>query len=248
MARRLNCVEFVERAKEVHGQKYDYSKTNYVNSREKVLITCPIHGDFLQMPMDHLNGHGCSKCGQERKTKLVYGFGINDVREYDYKSYKCWWAMISRCYNKNNNRSKTYFDCRVCEEWKFLSKFKEWFDANYVDGWHLDKDILSKGNRVYSPQTCCFVPNEINVLFTKRQNCRGDYPIGVKIKGNRYESSIHINGESVYLGCYETIEQAFFVYKNAKEKRIKELADKWRNQLYPIVYEALYNYKVEITD
>lgn len=53
-------------------------------------------------------------------------------------------------------------------------------------GWALDKDILVKGNKIYSPETCCFVPQEINNLFTKRKSCRGTLPIGVKyIKENK---------------------------------------------------------------
>lgn len=54
--------EFIEKAKMVHGNKYDYSKVEYENNRTKVCIICPIHGEFWQKPNDHLNGHGCSKC------------------------------------------------------------------------------------------------------------------------------------------------------------------------------------------
>lgn len=62
--------EFIKRAKEVHGNKYDYSKVNYINNRTKVIITCPIHGDFEQVPYSHLNGHGCAKCSAiERGSK-----------------------------------------------------------------------------------------------------------------------------------------------------------------------------------
>lgn len=57
--------DFIKKAIEVHGNKYDYSKTKYINAKEKVTITCPMHGDFEQRPNDHLNGHGCSICGTE---------------------------------------------------------------------------------------------------------------------------------------------------------------------------------------
>ena len=59
----LNTEQFIERAKKVHGNKYDYSKTEYINSSTKVCIICPIHGEFWQRPTEHLRGRGCKKCG-----------------------------------------------------------------------------------------------------------------------------------------------------------------------------------------
>ena len=61
--------EFIEDAKKVHGNKYDYSKVNYVNNKTKVIITCPIHGDFLQRPDRHLFGCGCNKCGYDNTAE-----------------------------------------------------------------------------------------------------------------------------------------------------------------------------------
>lgn len=135
------------------------------------------------------------------------------------------------------------------EEWKLFSEFRKWFDNHYIEGWSLDKDILVKGNKVYGPKTCCFVPNEINTFFTKRQNDRGKFVIGVVNKrNNKYISSISINGHIKHLGCFETEEEAFDAYKEAKEGQAKKLADKYKTQLDPRVYEALYNYNVAITD
>lgn len=61
---KYNTEEFIRKAKLVHGDKYDYSKVNYVNSVTDVCIICPIHGEFLQRPAEHLRGKGCTKCGQ----------------------------------------------------------------------------------------------------------------------------------------------------------------------------------------
>ena len=61
--------DFIKKAKEVHGDKYDYSKVNYVNNHTSVLITCPEHGEFWQKPVNHLNGCGCQKCGEIKKRK-----------------------------------------------------------------------------------------------------------------------------------------------------------------------------------
>ncbi len=65
MAKRLTTAEFIEKAKAVHGDKYDYSKVGYEGTKKKVSITCPIHGEFEQTPNDHFSGCGCRDCGYE---------------------------------------------------------------------------------------------------------------------------------------------------------------------------------------
>ena len=84
--------------------------------------------------------------------------------------------------------------CTVCEEWLNYSNFKVWYDQNRIKGMalDLDKDILFKGNKVYSPETCCFVPHAINTLFLNGKKNRGDLPLGVhfdKSKGRNYCNS-----------------------------------------------------------
>ena len=119
----------------------------------------------------------------------------------------------------------------------------------------LDKDILVKGNKVYSPETCIFVPKTINSLFTKRQNDRGESVIGTSLTQNgKYRAYCSLinpkTGKSKYehLGCYETQEKAFEVYKYYKERNIKEVADYYKDKIPQKLYDALYNYEVEITD
>lgn len=71
MSQKLTTEEFIKKAREVHGDKYDYSKVEYVNSKEKVTIICPEHGEFMQVPSMHLRGHGCAKCSTERNTEKL---------------------------------------------------------------------------------------------------------------------------------------------------------------------------------
>lgn len=162
--------------------------------------------------------------------------------------------MFRRCYSKIfHARQSTYSDCTVCDEWLLLSNFKKWFDENYIEGYALDKDILVKGNKVYSPETCCFVPNEINTLLTKRQNYRGKLPIGVTInnKSSNYIATINLNGKKrKYVGSFSTPDEAFEAYKEAKENHIKEVAEKYYKEgtISEKVYNALMNYEVEIDD
>lgn len=166
--------------------------------------------------------------------------------------YQTWLGMLCRCYSeKEQLRNPTYIECTVSEHFQHLTNFKEWCN-NQVGfgnkGWHLDKDILHKGNKVYSEDTCCFVPYEINVLFTKRSKMRGSCPIGVSKRGKKFQASISINGKQKCLGSYNHLEEAFEAYKQAKENHIKLVANKWKDAIDPRVYEALTNYKVEITD
>lgn len=67
MSKKLSIEEWIEKARKVHGDRYDYSKVEYVDAHTKVTITCPIHGDFIQTPNSHLNGGGCPKCGGSMK-------------------------------------------------------------------------------------------------------------------------------------------------------------------------------------
>lgn len=249
MPKRLTQEEFIERATKVHNGKYDYSKVEYVNMFTKVCIICPEHGEFFQKPVSHLNGHKCYFCGLNFLKKKVYGVGVNDVFESkNLKSYQVWVGMLERCYNdKTRNIYMSYSDCEVCESWLYFSNFKEWFDRHYVEGFALDKDILVKGNRIYSPDKCCFVPQEINNVVQRRKHSRGSTLIGVYKSGKKY--SAHIGGKyRVYIGTFDSQLEAFKEYKCVKEGIIKKLADKYKKQLEPRVYEALYNYKVEITD
>lgn len=174
-----------------------------------------------------------------------------DTQEYQ-RAYNVWKNMLGRCYDDEiQNKQPTYKGCSVCKEWHCFSDFYKWYQANIKnESFYLDKDILVKGNKVYSPDTCCFVPNEVNVLFTKRQIYRGDLPIGVQHNETKtkYKAMLNRGGEKVFLGYHTTIESAFNAYKIAKEKWIKIVADKWKDQLDPKVYDALYNYQVEITD
>lgn len=64
--KRKTTEEFIQEAKLIHGQKYDYSKVEYVNANKNVKIICPLHGEFLQTPHSHLKGCGCTKCGRKK--------------------------------------------------------------------------------------------------------------------------------------------------------------------------------------
>ena len=196
--------------------------------------------------------------------RTVYGIGyigegIYSKKDYPY-IYRKWHHMLERCYCPYClNKRPTYIDCYVCEEWHNLQNFGKWFEENYYEieeeKMNLDKDILFKGNKIYSPNTCIFVSEKINLLFTKCDIRRGKYPIGVHWdkKSNKFVAQCQIldkenNKKQIWLGYYDTIEEAFLVYKQFKEKYIKEVADEYKDLIPSKLYESMYRYKVEIND
>lgn len=174
--------------------------------------------------------------------------------------YQIWKSMLVRCYDNNyKDKCLTYQDCTVTDSFKHLKFFKDWcknqkgFMCTDSKGrpYTLDKDILVKGNNLYAPERCCFVPEEINLLFTKSNKTRGQYPVGVCLNkhSTRFIARLWCGQNNrKHLGTYNSAEEAFYAYKQAKEAYIKELANKWKDKIDPRVYEALMNYQVEITD
>ncbi len=196
---------------------------------------------------------------RDRSLPTTCGFGYIDIEGASIgrnmtKEYQLWNNMINRCYNeKELSRNPTYKDCHVSEDWSYLSKFKEWCNQQIgfdQVSWQLDKDILVKGNKVYSPETCCFVPQEINNLFTKADRIRGKYPIGVyeDKQAGKFKVRISVEGKHKHVGRYYCEKEAFYAYKVAKEQYIKEVANKWKGQIDVRVYEALINWEVSIDD
>lgn len=190
----------------------------------------------------------------------IYGVGYIGYGKYNTYSkignvriYNRWLHILKRCYDdKTLKRKPTYIGCTVDERWYNFQVFAEWFEENWEShmdsSWEIDKDWLFKGNKIYSPETCCFVPKEINTIITKRGANRGDLPIGVIKKINRYQALISINGEPKNLGSFLTIQEAFNAYKFAKETQIKELAYKYKGKISKKCYQAMHLYIVEITD
>lgn len=159
--------------------------------------------------------------------------------------------MLSRCYSAGKSQKWPSYDgCSVCDEWLIFSNFRKWFDENYVEGYALDKDIITKGNRMYSPETCCFVPARINNIILNRKKDRGKYPIGVTKQCGRLYAYVSINGKSIRIGVFSTVVEAFDAYKEAKERYIKEVATEYysRGEITKRVYDAMMRYKIEITD
>ena len=198
---------------------------------------------------------------KDRYLPSVYGVGIlgtkypHSVNGRTTKEYKLWCHMLERCYSDTYQKKKpTYEGCEVSDNFKSFEYFYEWCHEQIGfsnEGWHLDKDLLVKGNKVYNEYSCVFLPVEINSLLVKRESSRGKHPIGVYWckKGKAFKAQISKNkGKQKHLGLFKTEIEAFNAYKQAKEAFIKEQANKWKSEIDPRAYEALMKYTVEITD
>lgn len=189
------------------------------------------------------------------KNKLVCGVGINDyegdvrINRIAMKSYGTWKSMLERCYSIVSYKVRpTYIDCLVCDEWLLFSNFKQWFDENYIEGFDLDKDILVEGNKVYSPDTCRFVPHYINSLVLNSRASRCEMPIGVFKKLSKgqinptYTACCRIGTSRNKLSkTFKTIEEASAWYSETKKRIVKEQAQRafLENAIKTDVYLAL---------
>ena len=206
---------------------------------------------------------GNVKCPYERR---YYGKGYLGEGKYkvfengrDTDEFNIWYGILMRCYYpKYQEKYPTYKGCKVEDYLLNFQNMGKWIEENFYEipgeTMCLDKDILCKGNKIYSRETCIFVPQRINKLFTKRDNSRGKNPIGVSDSpsGNYRVFCNNGYGKLDYLGTYSTKGEAFRVYKQYKEKVIKEVIDSYKGKIpepfYSKLRTAMYNYEVEIYD
>ena len=160
-----------------------------------------------------------------------YG-GVNDVvggstRVINGKKVGCpiygkWQQMFRRCYEEwYQDLHPTYKGCSVCPEWMLFSNFKSWAESKEWQGRDLDKDFLSEGNKVYSPETCILIPQDINKFLTIRTNDRGANPLGVthNVKGAKKPYRAQANdysGKRCGIGTFYTEMEAHMAYLRFK--------------------------------
>lgn len=157
-------------------------------------------------------GVGFIGCGDNHAS--VNGVGT--------KAYVTWQAMIKRCYDLEHQRKyPTYKGCSVCCEWFNFQSFADWHKSNYPnDGKRhdIDKDLLVAGNKVYSPETCIFLPKWLNTFTIDRGASRGEYPIGVSFdkRVGKYQARCSINGRGKHLGCFPSQVEAHAAWQEYK--------------------------------
>lgn len=189
--------------------------------------------------------------------KLIHGVGLNDAnfvvnptindKVIIEPSYQTWVSMILRAYSaKFQIKQPTYKNVSVCDEWLTFSNFRKWWLIAYKQGYHLDKDILSDGDKIYSPETCIYIPQWLNNFITARCNLRGKYKIGVyldKEKGKyRSKCSNPITKRSEHLGYFENeldAHNAWLTRKLDLAFELKPEMDKLDTRIYYNVVEII---------
>ena len=191
------------------------------------------------------------------KIKLFYGIAYNSKTKYAVsmkgkptKAYTTWYNMIQRCYcPKIQERCPTYIGCAVSDEWLDYQCFAEWFYSQTYRkmGYQLDKDILFRGNKLYSPSTCCLVPAQINSLLLNCAASRGDLPQGIYLdkRVGKFVAMLRVKGKREFLGQSKDLKEVQQLYKSAKERHVKDMALEYKEQLADNVFDALMKWKVD---
>jgi len=171
------------------------------------------------------------------RKSLSFGIGINDAEYFVRKNingkqvtcpfYVKWSSMLRRCYSPLfQSKNPTYNGCKVSKDWLSFMSFREWMNEQDWLGNALDKDLLIKGNKIYSPETCLFVPHWINNLTCERDRFRGKYPLGVCFDRSsmNYKAQIRLEKKMKNLGRFSTSVEAATAYKIAKKEKLREAA------------------------
>lgn len=174
------------------------------------------------------------------RVKLIHGVGTNDAdynvtwredgKEVRCRFYRVWSGMLERCYSKKSLiRRPTYAGCSVVKEWHLFSNFKRWMERQDWQGKELDKDILFKGNKIYSPETCVFIDGRTNTFTLENTASRGEFPLGVyydKSKGALFSScSNPFTDKYEKLGRFNNKDAAHAAWKKRKHELACQLAD-----------------------
>lgn len=189
--------------------------------------------------------------------KMIHGVAFNSRGKHrtgkcgkPYKVYQLWADMIKRCYSdKYHEKNPAYVGCTVCPEWLDFQNFAEWYDRHeYKDmGYQLDKDLLTPKNKIYSPETCCFVPQELNMLIVGSGVMQGEYPTGIywNKPAKKYLAQVNMNGKLKTIGVFSCPNEAHRAYREVKQAYVKEKAVAWKDKIDPRVFDALMNWTVE---
>lgn len=251
MEKQLICKTFKNRVGEIYSTKegYEIEIIRYLNNESCDIRFLNTNVIIENISFIHIKRGNISNPFHPK----IFGVGYYGVSKYRCLKIKdkqllhgYWKRMLERCYGAMYQKKfPTYIGCSVCEEWKNLQNFAKWFYENYnpetMQGWHLDKDILVKGNKVYSPETCCFVPNEINVLFQSKSSNK-NLPLGITMKKDKYNVRITKDGVAYNLGCYSNLEDALKIYAEHKNTFYKDLAEKMETILPKNVIISILNY------
>jgi len=148
------------------------------------------------------------------------GLYISYINRKPVKAKVVWRNIFSRIKDR-----KAYENVTICDEWNDYQVFAKWFYSNYIDGYELDKDLLqpSVGNKIYSSNTCLFVPKTVNLFMANKKSKSkntGVYRVG---DTNKFRAIHYVDGKNESLGTFETIKEANIAYTNARFSKIDDM-------------------------
>lgn len=249
-------------------QKIEVGNTVYSNRGHSAIIVEVVNSMKVRIKFLDSFGHeeykqagslarGNFKNPYSRDTFGVGYIGVGRFgaprKGYHSRIHRVWKSILQRCYNeKDKNNRVRYRGCTVHPDWHNYQNFAEWFDTNYGENsdndWQVDKDILYKGNKLYSPETCCLVPRSINMLLVNSRSARGDNLIGVRYNGTSYTATVSRFGVQKVVGRFSTELAAYECYKKYKEEHVKEVANLYKDVIESRLYKALISWEVGIDD
>lgn len=192
MPKKITTNEFIAKAVNVHGKVYDYSKVVYVNSREKITIICKEHGEFKQIPTNHLKGNGCDKCRICKVKKALSKTNEDFIKEaqtvhkntysYELTNYtgnKNKVVITCKVHGNFEQEAKSHLNgsgCRKCSDLKVSSSLR----SNTIE-------FIEKANKIHD--------NKYNYCITKYVNAKDKVSIICKKHGKFTQSpNTHLNG------------------------------------------------------
>lgn len=187
-------------------------------------------------PANATIGTGSFKSWHEGKTTL---------------EYQSWNNMLLRCYSKAYHKARPKaIDCSVCDEWLDFQVFAAWFTSSKYSslGYVLDKDLLVPGNKIYSADTCLFIPQDINTLIADVNKKNNTLPLGVSFVHDRYRAALSMRGRFKHIGYYDCMYEAFDAYVVAKEAYVKQMAIDWQDRIDSCAFDALMRWQVPVFD
>jgi len=213
--------------------------------------------EVKMLPVEYFESKPASALSLLRRTG-IYGFGVNDApfitqiqlgsRKFLHPAYDCWKQMIRRCYAAESlNKKPHYAGCTVCLEWRSFSAFNDWWRHHQVDGWQIDKDLLTDELQ-YSPSTCIFVPKWLNTFLTDARLARGSLKIGVtrdKRSGSYYAYCRSLkDNRQLFLGSFtseKSAYEAWLAFKLQQAADSKDEMDLIDARIYPRVLQLILN-------
>lgn len=182
---------------------------------------------------------------------VVHGVGFMGEGEYKtsrgHPVYKVWFNMLGRCYDPSVREYNRYGGrgVSVCKEWFSYQNFRSWYEKYHIVDYQVDKDLKVPNSKQYSPDTCIFISSEINKLLISNNKCRSKYGVGVHLRPNgKFQTSYGCFSKTKTIGTYDTADEAFLAYKEAKEAHIKVMADLHREVMHKDAYNTLMNWEV----